>query len=219
VALLGMLLAASSLFIFDLITKRMYDNNPSLLIFDLRNGYTSSEVAKTLSAWGHQGRLLYVLIEAIDVTFYCRGYRALFLVVCNRVMDYFCSLFLANKKHKYANNLRYFALFPIILSFVDHMEDFFQVAMTLSFDMCKSESAQSKLTETMWWPALVQCASFVNKFKWGLVRGGSSLLSVFIATNVLTLAYVYFIKLVQAFDAFRAASSPQGKGKGRGKTE
>jgi hypothetical protein len=130
-------------------------------------------------------------------------------------MDYFCSLLVATKKHThiYASKLRYFALFPIFLSFVDHAEDFFQVAMTLSFDMCERESsAQSKLTETLWWPAIVQCASFVNKFKWLLVRGGSSLLSVFIATNVLTLAYINFMTLVQAF---REAQKPQGEGKGK----
>jgi hypothetical protein len=83
----------SSLTTFNLLTSAI-DNGSlasgfkgdihELLIFDLRNGYTPTEVLKTLQAWGTRGRIKYLIIELIDCTFYHSGYRALFVVIINR---------------------------------------------------------------------------------------------------------------------------------------
>lgn len=55
-----------------------------LELLDIRSGYSPAEVAATMAAWGPRGRALYLLVEAVDVVFYCTAYRGLLLVLSNR---------------------------------------------------------------------------------------------------------------------------------------
>ncbi len=56
----------------------------ALQLLDVRTGYSPEEVAFTLEAWQLKGCLLYLLVEAIDVTVYCTAYRGFGIVLYNR---------------------------------------------------------------------------------------------------------------------------------------
>lgn len=171
--LAGFVSAAVSLFTFNLLTESInsgalaagYKGSfDDLLIFDLRNGYSQDSVIRTLQSWQHGGRLKYLLIEAIDVTFYHSGYRAAFLVMYNKMTS---ALGNTTTFKPYAANISKLAYFPIILALLDFLEDLFQVAMTLLYDF-NSDVGSSALFQ-----AVAFCASSMNQIKWGAVRVGA----------------------------------------------
>ena len=58
--------------------------DPELLEFlDLRFGYSPEDAAAALEAWTPQGRLVYLMVEALDVAVYCTAYRGAAVVGIN----------------------------------------------------------------------------------------------------------------------------------------
>ena len=55
-------------------------NLEELTIFDVRFGYPLETVIHVLNEWGRQGRLLYLLVQTVDVFVYHAAYRAASLV-------------------------------------------------------------------------------------------------------------------------------------------
>jgi len=193
--LVGFVAAASSLFAFNLITEQIKQNSLALgfkgsldevLIFDLRNGYTVDEVRRTLSAWGHGGRWLYILVELIDVSVYHQGYRILFLVLYNKITKALCNLPTLGEKTR--STLVKLGYFPIILALLDMTEDFFQVAMTIFFDFDPSKASSGLFK------ALVYCASTMNQIKWRAVSIGMPLFGLSVAA----------LAVLKAVDAVKA---------------
>lgn len=180
--LVGFVSAAVSLFTFNLLTERINSGAVSkgfkgdvqqLLIFDLRNGYSASEVEKTLTAWGRGGRWAYLLIELIDVTFYHSGYRLAFLVLYNKITQALGKLVGEN----IGSAIVKLGYFPILIAVLDMTEDAFQVAMTLLFDLASAEGARGGLFN-----ALAFCASTMNQIKWKAVSVGAPLFALTAAT-------------------------------------
>ena len=180
--LVGFVSAAVSLFTFNLLTERINSGAVSkgfkgdvqqLLIFDLRNGYSASEVEKTLTAWGRGGRWAYLLIELIDVTFYHSGYRLAFLVLYNKITQTLGKLVGEN----IGSAIVKLGYFPILLAILDMTEDAFQVAMTLLFDFSSAAGAKGGLFN-----ALAFCASTMNQIKWKAVSVGAPLFALTAAT-------------------------------------
>ena len=128
-----------------------------LQILDLRNGYTPKEVANLLKTWGFAGRLFYLIIEAIDMVFYHAGYRTLFLILSNNLAAYCIKYFPS------VSFIKWFGVFPILLSRIDLFEDCAQVSCVVLFD---------KFSDI--WDLVVQCSSLINRTKWFAVRVGSS---------------------------------------------
>lgn len=134
-------------------------------IFDVRNGYTPQVVAAVLQAWGTQGRLLYLLIEAVDVFIYCPSYRATYLVLLNRLYTALSTRIPIDFGGGSGGWIRRLAFLPIILAIVDFIEDFGQVAFTTLYD----------ILPTPIWSLLVRITSQVNKLKWYMVQNISGL--------------------------------------------
>jgi len=215
-ALFGFVMAALSLVTFNALTNQMYAPNDvaSSLIFDLRNGYTPTEVAAALKIWGIEGRFKYLLIELIDVTFYCTGYRALFLVIANRVCDAFSDAFLSSSSSKaLTSRLKYFGLFPIILSLIDFFEDSLQCAVTISYNIAGGDKAAVDTLASWWWPLLVQCASIANQFKWLFVRLGSSTLGLLVLAVAASFIYSSVIAAASIVSGKSTASNEAKKKK------
>ena len=102
-------------------------------------------MATLLGAYGHEGRLQYLAVEALDVSLYHTSYRALFLVLLNRVT----------------------AVLAAAQWALDGLEDVGQVALTLACDV--------GATGAPWWPALTAASSAFNVAKWTCVRTFSPL--------------------------------------------
>ena len=129
-------------------------------IFDVRNGYTPQVVAAVLQAWGTKGRLLYLLLEAVDVFIYCPSYRATYLVLLNRLYTALSTRIPVDFGGGSGGWIRRLAFLPIILAIVDFIEDFGQVAFTALYDILPMPI----------WSVLVRITSQVNKLKWYMVR-------------------------------------------------
>ena len=129
-------------------------------IFDVRNGYTPQVVAAVLQAWGSQGRLLYLLIEAVDVFIYCPSYRATYLVLLNRLYTALSTRIPVDFGGGSGGWIRRLAFLPIILAIVDFIEDFGHVAFTTLYDVLP----------TPIWSVLVRITSQINRFKWYMVH-------------------------------------------------
>jgi hypothetical protein len=130
-----------------------------------------------MNAWGHTGRLKYLIIEAIDLIFYHNAYRLAFLVIINRLMDAFI-----NEFPKYSW-LVWLGLVPVILSRIDVLEDAFQVLITLFSD------ADPNFFSTSYFAPMVRISSVINQTKWIVVRTGS-IIAVII--GVLTISSTLF---------------------------
>ena len=177
-------LTALSLISFNVISQKIIayslSGSPAeLLILDLRNGYTVNEVLELFKNWGTQGRLLYLLIELIDVCFYHVGYRTAFLILLNH---------LTTQVEKLTNiySFRYFAAFPIILALIDTLEDVGQVILTATYN--------ENIAANQWWQILVQVSSTINQTKWAFVQVGTVgfalLFIVFLIGNVVKNVHV-----------------------------
>jgi hypothetical protein len=169
-ALLGLSVAAViiSLVSFELLSKAIKAvAAPSsdaaapfdLTILDVRHGYTVNEVNDLMIAWGLHGRMIYVIIEAIDVFLYMTAYRATFIIVMNHLSGLFSATYSFPKA-------RYFAMLPICLSMIDIAEDIGQVFLTVFFTRAHMN--------TVWWRIAVNITSTINLIKWTVVRLGSA---------------------------------------------
>jgi hypothetical protein len=133
----------------------------ALTPLDLRVGYTASEAATLLAAYGHSGRLTYLALEALDSALYLNCYRALFLVLLNRA-----TAVLAREAPAWSRSpLRAFSQAPLLVAALDLLENAGQVALTLAFDASNGAAAHAS-----YWPALVAAASAANFAKWTLLR-------------------------------------------------
>jgi hypothetical protein len=172
-----------SLTLFNLISDQISATSVDIinnqLIFDLRNGYSSTEVAATLSNWGNLGRMLYLLIEFIDITLYHTGYRTLFVILLNNLIQ------LATKNNKQFDILKWLAIFPVILSFVDSFEDCGQILLTALYSYTDGTFVE---TRPDLWMSIVSVSSTINIIKWTMVRLGSATTACLVlltAVNVL----------------------------------
>jgi hypothetical protein len=147
----------------------------------LRSGYNPTEVLSTLQAWGHEGRLKYLLIEGIDCLLYHPGYRGTFLVMMNRIMAKFTQRFPSLER------MKWFALLPVFLGLLDLSEDVGQISMTLAYDTFGRGSVENNV----WWHMLVSLASCLNQLKWIVVRSGS----IVLFTIVVAIAISYLLDL------------------------
>lgn len=179
IAAVSFIITALSLVSFQVISQQIvssastngFTGNPGdLLIFDLRNGYTTIDATNLLGHWGRTGRLLYLAIEAIDVTLYHTGYRTLFLVVLNNLTTEFVMRFPKLAWFRWA------ALFPIFLSLVDFFEDMGQIAMTILYQLTDGSVATSFM-----WPYLVKMSSLINVEKWKTVQFGTACMGLTVA--------------------------------------
>lgn len=177
----GFISAALSLFTFNLLTDKINQGAiaqgfkgdvKDLLIFDLRNGYTNDCAANLLKSWTPSGRMLYLLIESIDVTFYHCGYRAAFLILFNKITHS-----LASTRFPYTRHVKKLGYLAIILSVLDMVEDIFQVLTTIIYHVDAS-NAGSYVFNTV-----VRCASAMNQIKWWAV----SVIAPIFATTAVTL--------------------------------
>lgn len=165
---------------FMFIEQKIHDNSStpdsgtSLQIFDLRNGYSPTEVHSTLRAWGSQGRMLYLLIELVDCTIYHFAYRGVFLVLLNQMSDQ-----IVMRWEGIASLTSGAANIPFFLAWVDLFEDIGQVnslfgrSVMLSNRTTRAFSMQVTMVVTMpstasapLWSLLVKITSSINVFKW-----------------------------------------------------
>ena len=137
----------------------------ALLLPDLHFGYAPDEVATLLGAYGHEGRLQYLAVEALDVSLYHTSYRALFLVLLNRVTAVLAAAQWVPEGLR--GPLRASARAPLLVAALDGLEDVGQVALTLACDV--------GATGAPWWPALTAASSAFNVAKWTCVRTFSPL--------------------------------------------
>ena len=143
-------------------------NLQDLTIFDLRSGYPHETVNNVLSAWGQQGRLLYLLVQAVDIFIYHPAYRGASLVLLNQLMTSFVTRFPS------LSFLRKAALFPIFLAMVDFYEDVGQILFTMWYQL----QGELLTMSSSYWQSVVMVSSLINQTKWTLVRGGAVTSSV-----------------------------------------
>lgn len=125
-----------------------------LQIFDTRYGYTVAEVKSTLQAWGTRGRIVYLILEAIDSVGFIVAYR--------EVLERLYAAYMLNPQEM---NLSWIIL---LLTYIDYVENAGQSLMTLAFE--------NGLAEAEWFPALVSISSTANIIKWTIAKYGAFLL-------------------------------------------
>ena len=195
-AVFGLFLTVSSLTIFNVLTSSIVkgsihngikDHVNELLIFDLRNGYSVTEVIKTLDSWGSSGRIKYLIIEAIDCIFYHSGYRALFVVLVNNLLQIFTNIF-----PKFTS-FKWLGLLPIGLSYLDFIEDFCQVFFTSFYQIVTKSAKTSSIFTTA-----VQLGSFFNQFKWLTVKTASTLIFLILISIITNICCTNLMTKVEA---------------------
>lgn len=126
----------------------------NLEVFDKKYGYSESTFLEVQRAWGHEGRMYYLLFEALDLCFFCFAYRGLLTVLFNR---------LQNKVAQYNNGFftsSAIYMLPVTIVLIDYVEGFFHVGLTLVYD--RMGEAAFKTT----FKGVVFYASLVNQIKW-----------------------------------------------------
>lgn len=156
----------------DFSTLNNFQGHKDLIgILDLRNGYSAEEVIETFNFWGADGIYHYLAIELIDVTIYFSAYRTLFVIVLNHLYSHLITFYPS------LSFMKWLALGPTLLSWIDLLEDTCQVLVCLSYLHAKSVTSQ------IWWTNLIYLSSSINQIKWMTVKMA---LSLFVLSLIIT---------------------------------
>jgi hypothetical protein len=134
-----------------------------LQILDLRNGYSAKEAATLLATWGPNGRLAYIGIEVLDMTFYMVGYRLFGVVFLNRCVSAVLHAFPSLGVKKY---LPYAPRLPLYLSKIDLLENVLQCCAVVLFQNMSKTMDLASISENPNFIRLIKISSTVNMLKW-----------------------------------------------------
>ncbi len=148
-------ISSSSAAIKDLLFPRHYYDP-----FDLKFGYGNGLAEQVLHGWGKRGIHLFYLFEMIDIFVFCTLYRAILIVLINRLFSFLEDRYvIPNFQCHILHGL--FVLLPALITFLDYIEDVAQIAFCMIYQRRRGDVRNSKR-----WNQTVRFASLNNQLKW-----------------------------------------------------